>query len=356
MKWLYWILAYVFVGQFLSCVTQAQDWVTTPESIDYLFSNADIVSVGGETLMITGGPINANTYNPWIFAWDGTHWTPREGGYPAAAVAVAETPYGVWLSGGWAGYILGTNPVLWDGLVYSDPVERTGPGPRFGAKAAYMPGVGVVMFGGYLGTWYGSVATDETWIFEFGGGEARAPAACPELGDAFGEVLGVSDEPDPEIRGAGSWRQVEAVGPSPRAGHAMEYVPEFGGVVVFGGGTGFYGEELADAWLFTGTAWVPVGGGEGPSPRMDVSGTTWAGGLLVTGGWGPLAGGDPPRCGYSSETWLLRPDGWLRLADVPDLAGRAGHASGLDRFGRPIIVGGVTGYSSAWYTHTFDLR
>jgi hypothetical protein len=68
-------------------------------------------------------------------------------------------------------------------------------------------------------------------------------------------------------RSGTQWTIVSSDGPSPRAGHRVVYVPEAGGVVLFGGTTGNPDGEVSETWLRRQGAWQPLSITPAPARR-----------------------------------------------------------------------------------------
>ncbi|HUS27069.1 MAG TPA: kelch repeat-containing protein [Kofleriaceae bacterium] len=150
---------------------------------------------------------------------------------------------------------------------------------RWGAKMAFDPAHNeIVLFGGN-----NNGALGDTWILRGGAWEERSPASSPEAryGHAmaylpgvgvvlFGGTTGTVYPSGTWVWNGSQWTKLNigagAASPHVRTGAAMALNPQTGHLMLFGGGFG--GTVYADTWDFDGTTWTKLS-------APDVAGMTW---------------------------------------------------------------------------------
>jgi PKD repeat protein len=188
-----------------------------------------------------------------------------------------------------------------------------GPSPRAFAAIAYDPALGgVVLFGGVTGA-SSLVVSNQTWLFasavwsNLGSHLRISPAARAWASAAydpldgylllFGGALAPSSAVptgDTWALSAGGWSNLSAPAyraPSPRSAASLNFDPQAGGVVLFGGASVRAGGTLSfptDTWSFRAGTWSNLTPSLGVSP-LGREGAVWgpgagAGGLLLVGG------------------------------------------------------------------------
>lgn len=258
----------------------------------------------GVSVLRTGSVVGGTTWE-----YDGTGWSslPQFGGPTAADFTLAyDAGRGVCVLHGGAvpGLTSASNETWeWNGATWT-LVSTSGPA-RLGAAMAYDSSTGrLVLVGGADPV--GNVFTD-TW--EFDGASA-------------------------------TWSQV-AVGGGPPVytGMALDYDPQVGRVVLFGGRRPPLGGALSDeTWLYRGVtqSWTRAFPATRPSPRTDLGGTydPVRGGLLVHGG--------TDASGTLAETWTYEAQTttWLNQSGTAGPA-RADALLAYDATrGRMVLFGG----------------
>ena len=198
---------------------------------------------------------------------------------------------------------------VYNGTTWTKQTPATVPFGRFGAQAAFIPGVGTVMFGGFGGAGNG-VYLLETWIW-----------------DGYGA----------------NWSQPSiANGASPRArvGHVMASNNTL--AVMFGGNISS-GECVNDTWTFNGTAWTKVSAATSPSVRTNaVMSYDSVNSIFV------LFGGKN-EYNYLPETWTFNGTTWTQVvvANGTGPSGRVGAQMCFDiTSGKTILYGGISASDS----------
>jgi Galactose oxidase, central domain len=234
-------------------------------------------------------------------------------------------------------------------------VDASGPAPRFGHSAAWVEGIGLVVFGGQAGaTFY-----DDLWAFDPAG---EAWTQLPSDGDVpvarYGSCAGVG--PDGRLWishgftsenarfadtraydfNTGTWTDETPVAERPveRCLHGCWWTADGAFVLYAGQTTGT--PALGDMWHLSpgerpGTnAWAEVTGGDLPPDRNLYAAARWDAGTLVFGG----RGSDDS---FRDDTWLLADDGAVTGLDLAGPAGRSGAelVADADR-GRLLLFGG----------------
>ncbi len=142
-------------------------------------------------------------------------------------------------------------------------------------------------------------------------------------------------------RGCGTgeaWTQVEDVGPSGRAGHAVAFDSGRSRAVLFGGRNA---NPLSDTWEWDGSAWTQVED-TGPSARSGhaVAYDSARSRVVLFGGRGA---GDV----LLGDTWEWNGDEWTQVADTGP-SPRAGHAVCFDADGARTVLFGGAATSDTW--------
>ncbi|MCC6673079.1 MAG: hypothetical protein IT458_18585 [Planctomycetes bacterium] len=153
----------------------------------------------------------------------------------------------------------------WDGTAWSQKTPASAPLPRSDSASAYLPGAGVVVFGGKGG---GAVLGDH-WSWDGTTWRTLAIGILPPArsGHALGADLlrgrlllhggagGAGPLGDTWAFDGKAWGQVStAATPGPRDGHALAYDEARGRCVLYGGRDGS-GTLLGDTWEFDGSQW-----------------------------------------------------------------------------------------------------
>lgn len=232
------------------------------------------------------------TYLGDTWEWDGTTWTQRAVTGPAArtghALGYDSVNGKTVLYGGLRGSPVNGTPLLtndtwtWDGTTW---VQEAATGPKalqFGALAFDSSRGVSVLFGGATAT-NGATRTNETWEWNGSTWTKRANGGA-------------------------------------RSAHAMTYMPENGGVLIFGGGatasTNDYG-TMSDLQRWDGvTAWTTVAS-RGPRGRSDL-GMTYNSvrqTSVVTGGYYSISGEFYPI----GDAWEWNGTKWVGVGSAPEL-------------------------------------
>ena len=204
--------------------------------------------------------------------------TPREG----TAVVYHDRKWEAWLFGG-SDSTGARNDLARLTLAASHwqraPIEATQPPARHYADMAYdEAGERCVLFGG----WNGTAALGDTWVRDRHGWQQYVPAiaASPRIlpGLAYLPPLGVAmfggasafGGPylgDTRVFTPAGWQPLASVqNPSARYGHAMALDSARGRIVLFGGYGGAY---LGDTWELSAAGWTAVPTANGPLPRSS---------------------------------------------------------------------------------------
>ncbi len=261
-----------------------------------------------------------------------------------------------------------------------------------------------LMFGGIRG---GHVLT-ENWVFQFGTWTLLKPAIVPaaRIGASLafdsadntvvlfggyapssGSTAGGTYFADTWYYSGGTWTQVTTTyAPAPRANASMEYDPNLGALVLFGGSSP--SGPLADTWTFSHGQWTDLSatlsgaappargasamawddadhemvmmGGSGASGPL---GDAWA---LIGAHWSPLPAGPSPRFGammaYDTQlqalvlfgggagttalgdTWYFQGGSWSQDTQGMSISGRTGASLVvLPSTGSALLFGGWSG-------------
>jgi hypothetical protein len=180
-----------------------------------------------------------------------------------------------------------------------------GPAPRFEHGAAWVDGLGVVVFGGQSD----SSVLDDLWAYH--------PSS-------------------------NAWRAIDVAGPGPSARAAACFVPRSNGPLWLFGGEASDGSPSAELWSFDpgSSSWSKLAAGDGPGPRAG-SACWWSSDdrLVVHGGRIPDS---PSRA--TGDVWAFDPDagtgGAWQAQDAADLAPREQAAVTTTSQGG-LVVGGI---------------
>ena len=227
---------------------------------------------GSKSVVLFGGLVGYQTFDPRTWVLEGETWTPRRpetsppGRYHAA---MAEDRNGNTVLFG--GLDLGSpqqrlgDTWVWDGETWT---QHTGPGPspRVYPHMVYDPvRRETVLFGGSDAN---GVTVNETWVWDGTGWEQRAPLVSPtgRLGAAlawdpageqvvlFGGAtcvnLGCLVQSDVWTWGGSSWLRREHPTGWPRPRWFTLAGPSEEGIVLFGGHDGGMGLPFSDTWLW----------------------------------------------------------------------------------------------------------
>jgi hypothetical protein len=159
----------------------------------------------------------------------------------------------------------------WDGRAWAR-ASGTGPSPRSGAAMAYVPGLGVVLFGGSGGP------LGDTWRWD---GRTWAPMPVPPAPGRFNTVMALHPRSGRLVRfggwdGAGrtsdtwelqerGWALVDRGGPAARNHAALVSAPDRGSLLLSGGHDG--DRVFADLWERVSEGWLKLDAAA-PAPRV----------------------------------------------------------------------------------------
>jgi hypothetical protein len=264
-------------------------------------------------LMDTGNYPSYSSFLNETWTWNGIDWTntsatliDANGPLPGRTqmTMVYDGYHGVLFGGFGAGSGQVFNDTwTWNGTTWTKQAPATSPFGRFNAKAAFVTGVGTVMFGGFGGAGNG-VYLLETWIWD---------------GNGLTWTL-------VNIANGGS--------PKARVGHVMA---SNGSVALLFGGNISSGECQNDTWSFNGTAWTKLAPATSPSVRTNaVMSYDSVHNIYV------LFGGEN-EYNYLPETWTFNGTTWSQVA-VPNGTGPSGKVGAQMCFdtqsGKTILFGG----------------
>ncbi|MBL8877016.1 MAG: hypothetical protein JNM86_14575 [Phycisphaerae bacterium] len=291
-------------------------------------------SARGVTVLFGGK--NAGGINNETWEWNGVQWTQRVvAGPPArsgASMCFDPTRNVVVLFGGFTTTYLG-DTWEWDGTTWTQRAV-TGPAPRTGSAFAYDSARGhAVLYGGLRGSPMNGtpLLTNETWTWD---GTAwtqiavTGPQALQNTSAAFDSArgvivlfgggtttsgLGTASNQTWEWNGT-AWTK-RANGTAATA-HAIAYVPENSGVIVFGGLPASSSNSMGDVRRWNGTAWdTPAF--HGPRARTDLGMT-----------YNTLRERSVVACGYYAESgnfiatndmWEWDGSNWLGAGSAPSV-------------------------------------
>ncbi|ANM31600.1 hypothetical protein ABI59_21600 [Acidobacteria bacterium Mor1] len=136
------------------------------------------------------------------------------------------------------------------------------------------------------------------------------------------------------------WRPVAVSGPQARKGPAMAWSEELGGVLLFGGATGFdvFG-DLNDTWKFDGRNWTRIRPSLGPSIRGEhgMVGLSRADGVLLFGGF---QGDRLTTFRVLGDLWRFRQGTWEPVASSNLPSPRNLFAMSFDPLRKQVLVHG----------------
>jgi len=249
----------------------------------------------------------------------------------------------------------------WDGTAWTQQSPTTSPPVRYSATMAYLPGVGVVLFGGDNGS---GTSLSDTWVYNAttwtqvtGTGPGARESASMAYDAALGKIVlfgglelsggsEVGRYSDTWTFNGTTWTQLSPTSnPSARNGAAMTYDPALSKLVLFGGLPGGSGNDDNDTWTFDGTTWTQLSPSSSPSVRQDV-GLAWdptLNTLLLYGGYSNGSGT------YYGDEWAFDGTNWDQGAayvsggprSVPNLAQDPAN-------GALMLFGGATASTWAW--------
>ena len=228
-------------------------------------------SVRNETVVFGGDGAGTARGDTWV--WNGRSWTQKSpvtspsARWSAAMVFDVASSQVVLFGGRTASGTMLSDTWVWNGSTWTQKVV-TGPSARVDAAIAYVPGTGVVLFGGDNG----STAFSDTWkwsgtawtqITTTGTPPARSDAHMAWLPGSSHTVL-FGGQTSTGTKLADTWTlagstwtaQSPSAAPSGRANFQMAYDSALSSVVVFGGydGTAY----LNDLWVWTGSTWASM--------------------------------------------------------------------------------------------------
>ena len=285
-------------------------------------------------LLDTGNYPSYSSFLNETWTWNGTDWThvgatlmDANGPLPGRSqMTMAYDGYNMTLFGGQgagSGQIF-NDTWSWNGTTWTKESPATSPFGRFGAKAAYLSTVGLVMFGGFGGAGNG-VYLNETWIYN---GTTWSLVSVPNTATGapsarVGHCLAASNTTlimfggsvsSGEIKNSTwsfngtAWTKLNpATSPSARAGAAMAYDTANSKWVVFGGMNEY--NYLPETWTFDGTTWTQVHTATVPAGRVgaQMCYDSQSGTVLMYGG---ISGGTNYP---SNETWSFNGTNWTKL-------------------------------------------
>jgi aryl-phospho-beta-D-glucosidase BglC (GH1 family) len=254
------------------------------------FPPADqVVLFGGSPRLPAGDPWKNDT---WLYT--SSKWTlgpAAPGGLSArggAAIAYFPPTNKLVLFGGGGPVWPPKNDTwLWNGVKWSrGPAAPPGLGGRVGARMVYDEAIGkLVLFGGS-----GELPYRDTWLFN-GTTWTKGPSAPaamsgrtffgmtydPTLGKVY--LAGGNGATDGWYFDGSKWTAGPALAPGAREHVTMDYIPQLGGSVMFGGiGPGVGHDDL---WLFRGGVWTQI---------LKWTGMPWPDGVRLDGAvlWHPV--------------------------------------------------------------------
>lgn len=263
--------------------------------------------------------------NSCTYAWMGEAWELAATGGPGTNSSVpcsmtVDPARGRVLLFAGTGDGSASNTYEWTGTAWSW-LSSTGPTYRFDAAMCFDPARGeVVLAGGRYGSFDGAVdiwswnGTAWTESQHFENIKDSASAADPlrrrvvEFGGTrpqggFATAVNTMREWDGE-----AWRNVPAVGPSPRSRAALAWHAGLGQLVLFGGFDGS-NQPVADTWLFDGQQWS----------RLVIPGPSARGGHTMT--WDALHDrillfGGSNSVSTLQDTWEFDGSSWYQVASI----------------------------------------
>lgn len=262
------------------------------------------------------------TYNGSTNTWTNTGTTLIDANGPLPGRSqhtMVYDGYNVMLFGGQGGSSTAgvfNDTWTWNGTSWTKRAPTNSPFGRFDAQAAFITGVGTVMFGGFGGAGNG-VYLNETWEWDGSGltWTKLSPTTSPSariqhcmasngtLAYMFGGVISSGEfKNDTWSFNGAVWTQLSpATSPSVRGGSVMSYDSVNNIFVLFGGMNEY--NYLPETWTFNGTTWtqVAVPAGTGPSGKnfAQMCFDTHAGKTI-------LFGGISATSNYpSNETWAF---------------------------------------------------
>ncbi len=207
----------------------------------------------------------------------------------------------------------------WNGTAWTQESPTTSPAARQSANMAYLPGTGMVLFGGddnsgnSLGdTW---VYNGTTWSQLTGPGPGAREDFSMDYDANLGKIVlfggiqltgGVQTgiDNDTWTFNGTAWTQLSpTASPTARTGAAMAYDPGLSETVLFGG---LNGSEDGDTWSFDGTTWTQLSPSSSPPARQDM-GLAWdptLNSLLLYGGYSNGTGT------YYGDEWAFDGANW----------------------------------------------
>lgn len=239
------------------------------------------------------GGINTSGYNAETWEWDGETWTNRNVTGPSARseskMCFDATRNVVVLFGGWDQTYL-SDTWEWDGNSWTKR-DVAGPGGRRAHTFTFDSARGnAVLYGGLRQNLSNGqpIVSNDTWIWNgtaWSQSAAIGPQALYSGASAFDSARGMmvlyggrlsttnsgTTNQTWEWNGA-SWTQRSSFGLSGRSGHAMAYVPESAGVIVFAGPVvnGSTELERSDTQRWNGTDWTTMAA-KGPRSRTGLT-------------------------------------------------------------------------------------
>lgn len=297
-----------------SCLPETAQWVRREAIPLPRFDTAMTTDDSARRIVLFGGRSDdRGTHYNDTWEWTGGGWSQLRialAPVPRAGHAMAFDGTRTVLFGG----TTGNNATLGDTWLLSGrtwaPHVGQNPPARTDHAMAYMPGVGVVMFGGESLTANDSLAVfGDTWVF-----------------------------------GASGWTQLQITSPQPRARHVMVYDPVRNRIVLTGGAANF--SAVSGTWEFDGTQWIPHPSASTPSLYNAAAAFDRVRGRVVMHGGGkretqpqalPSEQEVPTTYEWTGSAWELRDSDLVPGA-------RYGEGASTDPItGRALLFGGAVG-------------
>lgn len=301
-----------------SCVPETAQWVKRPSLPSERFDTAMTTEDSARRIVLFGGR-DGDRNQHFNDTWE---WSA--GGWSQIRIALSPVP-----RSGHAMAYDGTRTVMFGGTTgnatlgdtwvltshtWAPATGSTNPEARKDHAMAFMPGVGIVMFGGETSSNDSSTTATlfgDTWIFDSAG-----------------------------------WRKVAITGPRARSRHAMAYDPVRDRIVLVGGKAGAAVE--ASTWEFDGTQWTPRTNASTPAIYDAALAFDRVRGRLVLQGGAEqvvqqLAAADPNEQ-EARKTYEWTGTTWMMATDDTTPGARFGASASTDPItGRALVFGGAAG-------------
>jgi len=300
-------------------VTHSEPWPSFMTDPDLVF-NSDI-----EKLVLFGKTIDYQPMEMWY--WDGVVWEKQESlsSIPSrrSSIELAYDPIRSVV------VIYGGNQFLedtweWDGEDWHQIETPHSPGSRFSYAATYNPNSqSVMLFGGKVN---GGEECSDTWFFDGADWTGFEPdpmyppdVVCMDM--AYNPIEQISvfyggknsnQKRTHTFEWDGLvWTDIETdTNPGKIDSHCMAYIGALEGVVLYGGYTGQYGNEISDRmWIYKTRTWTELNPVVKPGPRTNFGMAydslrdyiVLFGGVVAVDDWDVT---------YSTETWEFNGVNW----------------------------------------------